>query len=136
MVIQQSGHVGEKAAVRSSYKTNEIWCVCCLCFVVFFCCSFFLLCFLWKKNGRPWEKIKNSKEKPNIEGGKMHLELCSPTNGDFIFICFWWNFNGFDEIAGRFTWKVDFRKLSKILLLLSMLQKALNRRSPNPLIIS
>ena len=46
------------------------------------------------------------------------------------------NFNGFDEIAGEFTSKVDFRKSSKILSMLSMLQKASKRRSPNLLIIS
>ena len=62
----------------------------------------------------------------------MHLELRSPMNGEqcVIFLCR--NFNGIDEIAGGFTWFVDDRKWWKILMNLSMLQKAPNRRSPNP----
>ena len=41
------------------------------------------------------------------------------------------NFNGIDQIAEGFTFKLDDRKSSKILLKLSMLQKAPKRRSPN-----
>ena len=67
-----------------------------------------------------------------IEGAKTHLELRSPMNGEQCGIFFMSEFNGFDEIAGGFTSKVDFRKSSKILSMLSMLQKAPNRRSPNP----
>ena len=48
----------------------------------------------------------------------------------YLILCL--NFNGIDKIAVGFTSKVDYRKSSKIMFKLSMLQKAPKRRSPNP----
>ena len=52
---------------------------------------------------------------------------------NFAYVFFYVNFNGIHEIEGGFTSKVEYRQSSIIMVKLSMLQEALNRRSPNAL---
>ena len=48
-----------------------------------------------------------------------------------VYSFFFVNFNGIDDFAGGFTFKVDYWNSSNIMFKLSMLQKAPKRRSPN-----
>ena len=87
--------------------------------------------FFFQKDANPCLKTKNSREKLRNQGAITQLELRSPMFGEFCICFFNSNFNRIDEIAGGFTFQVDYRKSSQIMFKLSMLQKAPKRRSPN-----